>query len=155
MKVRLLAVGTRMPAWVTEGVEEYRKRLPRDFALHVEEIPPGQRGKNADLSRAMASEAERIRARLRGDEHVVALEVGGKAWSTERLAEQAEGWRLAGRDVVLLVGGPDGLAPELSAAADQRWSLSPLTLPHPLVRILLAEQLYRAWTLMVGHPYHR
>jgi len=121
----------------------------------VEEIPPGQRGKNADLSRAMASEAERIRARLRGDEHVVALEVGGKAWSTERLAEQAEGWRLAGRDVVLLVGGPDGLAPELSAAADQRWSLSPLTLPHPLVRILLAEQLYRAWTLMVGHPYHR
>ena len=78
-----------------------------------------------------------------------------RAWSTERLAEQAEGWRLAGRDVVLLVGGPDGLAPELSAAADQRWSLSPLTLPHPLVRILLAEQLYRAWTLMVGHPYHR
>ncbi len=155
MKVRLLAVGTRMPAWVTEGVEEYRKRLPRDFALQVEEIAPGQRGKNADLSRAMASEAERIRARLRGDEHVVALEVGGKAWSTERLAEQAEGWRLAGRDVVPLVGGPDGLAPELSAAADQRWSLSPLTLPHPLVRILLAEQLYRAWTLMVGHPYHR
>ncbi|MDR5901239.1 MULTISPECIES: 23S rRNA (pseudouridine(1915)-N(3))-methyltransferase RlmH [Halomonas] len=155
MKVRLLAVGTRMPAWVTEGVEEYRKRLPRDFALQVEEIPPGQRGKNADLARAMASEAERIRAKLRGDEHVVALEVGGKAWSTERLAEQAEAWRLAGRDVALLVGGPEGLAPELSAAADQRWSLSPLTLPHPLVRILLAEQLYRAWTLMVGHPYHR
>lgn len=155
MKVRLLAVGTRMPAWVTEGVEEYRKRLPRDFSLQVEEIPPGQRGKNADLARAMASEAERIRAKLRGDEHVVALEVGGKAWSTERLAEQAEAWRLAGRDVALLVGGPDGLAPELSAAADQRWSLSPLTLPHPLVRILLAEQLYRAWTLMVGHPYHR
>ncbi|MDY7115282.1 23S rRNA (pseudouridine(1915)-N(3))-methyltransferase RlmH [Halomonas sp. SSL-5] len=155
MKVRLLAVGTRMPAWVNEGVEEYRKRLPRDFTLTVEEIAPGQRGKNADLTRAMASEAERIRARLRGDEHVVALEVGGKAWSTERLAEQAEAWRLAGRDVALLVGGPDGLAPELSAAADQRWSLSPLTLPHPLVRILLAEQLYRAWTLMVGHPYHR
>lgn len=155
MKVRLLAVGTRMPAWVNEGVEEYRKRLPRDFALTVEEIAPGQRGKNADLTRAMASEAERIRARLRGDEHVVALEVGGKAWSTERLAEQAEAWRLAGRDVALLVGGPEGLAPELSAAADQRWSLSPLTLPHPLVRILLAEQLYRAWTLMVGHPYHR
>ncbi|MDT0499376.1 23S rRNA (pseudouridine(1915)-N(3))-methyltransferase RlmH [Halomonas sp. PAR7] len=155
MRVRLLAVGTRMPAWVTEGVEEYRKRLPRDFSLQVEEIPPGQRGKNADLARAMASEAERIRAKLRGDEHVVALEVGGKAWSTERLAEQAGAWRLAGRDVALLVGGPDGLAPELSAAADQRWSLSPLTLPHPLVRILLAEQLYRTWTLMVGHPYHR
>ncbi|MDR5891872.1 23S rRNA (pseudouridine(1915)-N(3))-methyltransferase RlmH [Halomonas mongoliensis] len=155
MRVRLLAVGTRMPAWVTQGVEEYRKRLPRDFALEVEEIAPGQRGKNADIPRAMAQEAERIRARLRGDEHVVALEVGGKPWSTEQLAEQAEGWRLEGRDVVLLVGGPDGLEAGLSASADQRWSLSPLTLPHPLVRILLAEQLYRAWTLMVGHPYHR
>ncbi|WP_253451101.1 23S rRNA (pseudouridine(1915)-N(3))-methyltransferase RlmH [Halomonas sp. Y3] len=155
MRVRLLAVGTRMPAWVTQGVEEYRKRLPRDFALEVEEIAPGQRGKNADIPRAMGQEAERIRARLRGDEHVVALEVGGKPWSTEQLAEQAEGWRLEGRDVVLLVGGPDGLEAGLSASADQRWSLSPLTLPHPLVRILLAEQLYRAWTLMVGHPYHR
>lgn len=155
MRVRLLAVGTRMPAWVNQGVEEYRRRLPRDFALEVEEIAPGQRGKNADIPRAMAQEAERIRARLRGDERVVALEVGGRPWSTEQLAEQAEGWRLEGRDLALLVGGPDGLAPELSAAADQRWSLSPLTLPHPLVRILLAEQLYRAWTLMVGHPYHR
>lgn len=155
MRVRLLAVGTRMPGWVNEGVEEYRKRLPRDFTLEIEEIPPGQRGKNADTARAVAVEAKRIRERLRGDELTVALEVGGKAWSTERLAKQAEAWRLEGRDVVLLVGGPDGLAPELSAAADQRWSLSPLTLPHPLVRIVLAEQLYRAWTLMVGHPYHR
>ncbi|MBB3140100.1 23S rRNA (pseudouridine(1915)-N(3))-methyltransferase RlmH [Halomonas organivorans] len=155
MRVRLLAVGTRMPDWVTRGVEEYRKRLPRDFALELEEIAPGPRGKNADTRRAVSQEAERIRARLKGDEYLVALEVGGKAWSTEQLARQAEGWRLEGRDVALLVGGPDGLDPMLSAAADQRWSLSPLTLPHPLVRILLAEQLYRAWTLMVGHPYHR
>lgn len=155
MRVRLLAVGSRMPGWVTQGVEEYRKRLPRDFALEVEEIAPGQRGKNADVGRAVALEAERIRARLRGDERVVALEVSGRAWSTEQLAREAEAWRLEGRDVALLVGGPDGIEPSLSAAADQRWSLSPLTLPHPLVRILLAEQLYRAWTLMVGHPYHR
>ncbi|MFG6136763.1 23S rRNA (pseudouridine(1915)-N(3))-methyltransferase RlmH [Halomonas sp. B23F22_10] len=155
MKVRLLAVGTKMPDWVTRGVEEYRKRLPRDFVLEVEEIAPGARGKNADTRRAIAQESERLRARLKGDEHLVALEVGGKTWSTEQLARQAEDWRLGGRDVVLLVGGPDGLDPALSASADQRWSLSPLTLPHPLVRILLAEQLYRAWTLMVGHPYHR
>ncbi|GEK72261.1 MULTISPECIES: 23S rRNA (pseudouridine(1915)-N(3))-methyltransferase RlmH [Halomonas] len=155
MKVRLLAVGTKMPDWVTKGVEEYRKRLPRDFALEIEEIAPGARGKNADTRRAIAQESERLRARLKGDEHLVALEVGGKTWSTEQLAAQAEDWRLGGRDVVLLVGGPDGLDPALSASADQRWSLSPLTLPHPLVRILLAEQLYRAWTLMVGHPYHR
>lgn len=155
MKIRLLAVGTRMPDWVSRGVEEYRKRLPRDFALEVEEIAPGQRGKNADVARAMAREAERIRARLRGGEHLVALEVGGKAWSTEQLAREADAWRHEGRDVVLLVGGPDGLESSLAASADQRWSLSPLTLPHPLVRILLAEQLYRAWTLLVGHPYHR
>lgn len=155
MRVRLLAVGNRMPSWVTEGVTEYRKRLPRDFALEVEEIAPGQRGKNADVARAIALESERIQARLKGDEHVVALEVGGKPWSTEQLAEHAAGWRLQGRDVALLVGGPDGLAPALSKSAHQRWSLSPLTLPHPLVRIVLAEQLYRAWTLMVGHPYHR
>ncbi|MCC5881637.1 MAG: 23S rRNA (pseudouridine(1915)-N(3))-methyltransferase RlmH [Halomonas sp.] len=155
MKIRLLAVGTRMPGWVNEGVEEYRKRLPRDFSLEIEEIAPGQRGKNADTAKAVALEAKRIRERLRGDELIVALEVGGRPWSTQRLAEEAEGWRLEGRDVVLLVGGPDGLAPELSATADRCWSLSPLTLPHPLVRVLLAEQLYRAWTLLVGHPYHR
>ncbi|MCE8019774.1 23S rRNA (pseudouridine(1915)-N(3))-methyltransferase RlmH [Halomonas sp. MCCC 1A11036] len=155
MKIRLLAVGTRMPEWVNDGVEEYRKRLPRDFSLEIEEIAPGQRGKNADTAKAVALEAKRIRERLRGDELTVALEVGGRAWSTERLAQEAEAWRLEGRDVALLVGGPDGLAPELSAAAERRWSLSPLTLPHPLVRVILAEQLYRAWTLMVGHPYHR
>jgi 23S rRNA (pseudouridine1915-N3)-methyltransferase len=155
MRVRLLAVGNRMPAWVTQGVEEYRKRLPRDFSLEIEEIAPGQRGRSADVGRAIALEAERIRARLKGDEHVVALEVQGSPWSTEQLAGQAEAWRLEGRDVALLAGGPDGLAPALSAQAHQRWSLSPLTLPHPLVRVLLAEQLYRAWTLMVGHPYHR
>ncbi len=155
MKIRLLAVGTRMPAWVNEGVEEYRKRLPRDFSLEIEEIVPGQRGKNADVARAIALEAQRIRERLRGDELTVALEVQGKPWSTEQLAREADAWRLSGRDVALLVGGPDGLAPELSRSAERRWSLSPLTLPHPLVRVMLAEQLYRAWTLLVGHPYHR
>ncbi|APX92817.1 23S rRNA (pseudouridine(1915)-N(3))-methyltransferase RlmH [Halomonas sp. 1513] len=155
MKFKLLAVGTKMPGWVEQGVGEYRKRLPRDFSLEVIEIAPGARGKNADIARAVASEGERMRERLKGNEQLVALEVGGKPWSTEQLAEQAAEWRLAGRDVALLVGGPDGIEPGLSASADQRWSLSPLTLPHPLVRILLAEQLYRAWTLLVGHPYHR
>ncbi|KXS37430.1 23S rRNA (pseudouridine(1915)-N(3))-methyltransferase RlmH [Modicisalibacter tunisiensis] len=155
MKVRLIAVGNRMPDWVERGVDEYRKRLPRDFALEIVEITPGARGKNADVARAVALEGQRMRDRLRGDELTVALEVGGKAWSTEWLAREADDWRHSGRDVALLVGGPDGLEPGLSAAADQRWSLSALTLPHPMVRLILAEQLYRAWTLLVGHPYHR
>lgn len=155
MKVRLLAVGTKMPGWVVEGIDTYRKRLPRDFSLEIEEIALGQRGKNADIAKARAQEAQRIGDKLRGDEYIVALEVKGKPWSTEQLAQEADAWRMSGRDVVLLVGGPDGLDPALSARADKAWSLSPLTLPHPLVRILLAEQLYRAWTLLVGHPYHR
>lgn len=155
MKLRMLAVGTKMPAWVDEGVETYRKRLPRDFTLEIEEIPLGQRGKNADVSKARLQESERIRAKLKGDEYLVALEVKGKTWSTPQLASEAGEWRMLGKDVVLLVGGPDGLDPALSAQADKTWSLSPLTLPHPLVRIMLAEQLYRAWTLLVGHPYHR
>lgn len=155
MRIRLLAVGNRMPDWVEQGVEEYRKRLPRDFALEIVEIAPGARGKNADVARAVAQEGQRMRERLRGGERLVALEVEGQSWSTRHLAREADAWRHAGSDVALLVGGPDGLEPGLSASADQRWSLSPLTLPHPLVRLLLAEQLYRAWTLLVGHPYHR
>lgn len=155
MKVRLLAVGNRMPDWVERGVEEYRKRLPRDFALEIVEIAPGARGKNADVARAVAQEGQRMRERLRPGERLVALEVQGQSWSTERLAREADQWRHAGGDVALLVGGPDGLDPGLSASTHQRWSLSPLTLPHPLVRLILAEQLYRAWTLLIGHPYHR
>ena len=155
MKIRLLAVGNRMPDWVEQGVANYRKRLPRDFALEIVEITPGVRGKNADITRAIAQEGRRMQERLRGNEHLVALEVKGQPWSTERLAHEADEWRHTGNDVALLVGGPDGLEPGLSATADQRWSLSPLTLPHPLVRLMLAEQLYRAWTMLVGHPYHR
>ncbi|QEA40312.1 23S rRNA (pseudouridine(1915)-N(3))-methyltransferase RlmH [Pistricoccus aurantiacus] len=155
MKIRLLAVGTRMPAWVEQGVEEYRKRLPRDFSLEIHEIALGSRGKHTDVTRAVAQEGARMRERLRDNEHRVALEVKGQPWSTERLAKEADLWRLEGRDVALLVGGPDGLDPVLTAGVDQCWSLSPLTLPHPLVRLILAEQLYRAWTLLVGHPYHR
>ncbi|WP_447556097.1 23S rRNA (pseudouridine(1915)-N(3))-methyltransferase RlmH [Vreelandella sp. EE22] len=155
MKVRLLAVGTKMPAWVEEGVNTYKKRLPREFNLEIEEIALGPRGKNADIAKARAIEGQRIREKLRGDELVVALEVEGKRISTEQLASEVGEWRMEGRDIVLLVGGPDGLEPSVSALAHKSWSLSALTLPHPLVRILLAEQLYRAWTLLIGHPYHR
>jgi 23S rRNA (pseudouridine1915-N3)-methyltransferase len=155
LKVKLIAVGTKMPRWVEQGYQEYAKRLPREFSLELIEIPPGNRGKNADIERAIRKEGELMMSRVQTSDHVVALEVLGKPWSTEQLAEQAERWQMSGQDVALLVGGPEGLAPECKQRANQQWSLSPLTLPHPMVRILLSEQVYRAWSLIQGHPYHR
>lgn len=151
----MLAVGTRMPGWVTQGVEEYRKRLPREMALEVIELSPGPRQKSADPAKAIRIEGDRLLSKIRDSELVVALDVEGKPWSTPALSERMRDWQMSGGDVSLLVGGPDGLDPRCLSRADLRWSLSPLTLPHPLVRVLLAEQLYRGWTLMTGHPYHR
>lgn len=155
MRIRLLAVGTKMPKWVTDGYQEYCKRLPPDFQLELVELQPGHRGKGADIQRAMRTEGDAMLAAIPKGDRVIALCVDGKHWSTEQLASQAEDWRMAGSNITLLVGGPDGLDPRCIALADQRWSLSALTLPHPLVRILLAEQIYRAWTLLQGHPYHK
>lgn len=155
MHLHLIAVGSKMPGWVEQGFQEYAKRLPPECALKLHEIPAGKRGKNADIVRLTRQEGERMAATIPKGALVVALEVGGKAWSTEQLATRLDSWLAEGRDVALLVGGPEGLEPGLSAAADERWSLSPLTLPHPLVRIVLAEQIYRAWSILKGHPYHR
>lgn len=152
-RLRLLAVGTRMPAWVQEGFEEYRKRLPRECALELREIALARRG--ADTARAVAEEGEALLGALGGDEFVVALEVGGTAVDTPGVARALARWRDEGRRAAFLVGGPDGLSDACRARADAQWSLSRLTLPHPLVRVLLAEQLYRAWSLLSGHPYHR
>ncbi len=155
MRIRMLAVGTRMPDWVEQGVAEYRKRLTRDVLLDVVEIPMAKRGKNTDVERAKRDEAQALLAAIPPGDGVIALDVKGQPWSTEALSSQMAKWLGEGRNLNLLIGGPDGLAPECVQRADQRWSLSPLTLPHPLVRILVAEQLYRAWTLLNGHPYHR
>ena len=155
MKIRLLAVGNKMPAWVEQGYQEYAKRLPRDCSLELVEISPGHRGKNASSDKAMQQEADALKKAIRPGEHVVALAVEGKPWSTERLSEELEGWRNQGGDVALLVGGPDGMTDDVLRLAKQRWSLSPLTRPHPLVRVLLSEQIYRAWTILQGHPYHK
>lgn len=145
-----------MPAWVEQGVAEYTKRLPHDFKVEFEEIPLGARRPGSDLKKALKQESDAILARLKNSkEKVIALDVLGKSWSSEQLAKQAGEWRMDGRDLALLVGGPDGLSPACLQLAEGRWSLSALTLPHPLVRVLLAEQLYRAWTLLSSHPYHR
>ena len=155
MNIHLLAVGNRMPGWVEEGYREYAKRLPAECALHLVEIPPGRRGKGADIARALREEGERMLKAIPGNSRVVTLEVEGRPWTTEALAQRLGDWMAGGRDVALLVGGPEGLSAECLARAEQRWSLSPLTLPHPLVRVLLAEQLYRAWSILRNHPYHR
>lgn len=155
MRARLIAVGERMPAWVAEGFGEYRKRLAHDLPLELIELKPGLRGKGRDDARAMADEGAAILAALPRDTHVVALDGRGKPWSSEDLATQLAAWRMSGRDLAFLIGGPDGHAADVLARADQHWSLGPLTLPHMLVRLVLAEQLYRATTLLAGHPYHR
>tara|TARA_R110002051_G_scaffold83393_1_gene147875 strand:- start:180239 stop:180673 length:435 start_codon:yes stop_codon:yes gene_type:complete len=144
-----------MPGWVEQGYQEYAKRMPPELPVELVEIPLATRGKNADVARLMRREGEQMLAATQPGERIVTLEVNGRNWSTEELAGQLETWRLEARNVNLMVGGPEGLADEVSARSEQRWSLSALTLPHPLVRILLAEQLYRAWTILNRHPYHK
>lgn len=144
-----------MPGWVAAGFAEYAGRLPRESALSLIEIPLARRTKTLAPDTAVAAEGERMLAKIRRDDFVVALDVGGKAVSTEALARRFGDWLQDGRDRAFLIGGPDGLASDCLARADWRWSLSPLTLPHGLVRVVVAEALYRAWSLLQGHPYHR
>jgi len=171
MRIQLLSVGRRMPTWVNEGFNEYAKRLPPSCALSLVEIEPAARGKGrgrghgkagqraqrsaAERDRLLAEEGERLLKATPSAALAIALDVDGRAWSTEALAAELAAWLAGGRDLALLVGGPDGLSRDCLARAEQRWSLSPLTFPHPLVRVILAEQLYRAWSLLQGHPYHR
>ncbi|WP_297795631.1 23S rRNA (pseudouridine(1915)-N(3))-methyltransferase RlmH [uncultured Marinobacter sp.] len=155
MRLRLICVGQKMPDWVSLGYTDYARRMPPELPLELVEIPMAHRGKNPDIARLMQKESDSILSAAGPRDRVVALEVGGRPWSTEKLANQLENWQQDGRDVSFLVGGPDGLADACRQRADQLWSLSPLTLPHPLVRILLAEQLYRAWSITRNHPYHR
>lgn len=144
-----------MPSWVNEGYHEYIKRFPQEYQFDLLEIDVGKRGKKTDFTRLHNAEAEHMLAAIPQDSHVVALDINGKHWSTEGLAKQLGQWRLQGLVVSLLIGGPDGLAPSCLRRADSCWSLSPLTFPHQMVRVIVAEQLYRAHTILTGHLYHR
>ncbi|MES9964111.1 MAG: 23S rRNA (pseudouridine(1915)-N(3))-methyltransferase RlmH [Candidatus Sedimenticola sp. 20ELBAFRAG] len=155
MNIYLISVGKKMPRWVQEGYQEYAKRLPGECALKLVEIAPGHRGKSADVARTVRDEGERMLKAIPDNCRVIALDVKGRSWSTEQLSEQLDGWMNDGFDLALLIGGPEGLAQTCLQRADGRWSLSALTMPHPLVRVVVAEQLYRAWSIIRNHPYHR
>jgi 23S rRNA (pseudouridine1915-N3)-methyltransferase len=144
-----------MPDWIEQGYEEYARRLKGECTLSLKEIPPGKRGKSVSVSRTIEEEGQRLLGSIPKGAHVVALDVLGKAWSTEQLASSMTRWMQQGQTISLLVGGPEGLSEACVQRADQRWSLSALTFPHPLVRVIVAEQLYRAYSINKNHPYHR
>lgn len=155
MQIQFICVGSKMPAWVEAGYQEYAKRLPPECRLQLIEIPLEKRTKTMTSEQYKEREGKRILAAIPAQSYVIALEVKGKAWNTIELSKQMQAWMQKGQDVCLLVGGPDGLSEECRARAQAQWSLSNLTLPHPLVRIVVAEQLYRAWSVLQNHPYHR
>jgi 23S rRNA (pseudouridine1915-N3)-methyltransferase len=155
MKIYLLAIGTKMPDWVTKGFEEYQHRLPAKCSLHLKEIPAEKRTKNINIKAIKEKEAAKLKAAIPQNSRIVALDVNGQTWSTEKLATRLQDWMMGGQDIALLVGGPDGLTHEILQLAQETWSLSKLTFPHPLVRVILSEQIYRAYTITENHPYHR
>lgn len=155
MRIQLIAAGTRRPAWERDGYQSYAKRLPRECALTLVEIPVSKRSPATDLARLVEREGESMLRAVAKGARVIALDEHGEACDTRTLSARLAAWMRDGRDVALLIGGPDGLAPACLSAAQSRWSLSPLTLPHGLARIVVAEQVYRAWSVLTGHPYHR
>ncbi len=155
MLIRILAIGNKMPSWVTEGYLEYAKRFTSSCFLELVEIPAEKRLKQSNIPKLIELEGNKLLSAIKPGNRVIALDVKGHSWSTPELATQMKNWHMEGRNIDLLIGGPDGLSSACLQKADIKWSLSPLTLPHPLVRILLAEQLYRAMSILQNHPYHR
>lgn len=155
MRLRILAVGPRQPAWVDQAVEEYRKRIRTPWRLELTVLEPAARSGGADVVRALEREGERALAALRERERVVLLDERGKAFTSRELAQRFAQLAQDAPDLALLIGGADGHAPAVRARAAESWSLGPLTLPHGLARVVLTEQLYRAQSLLLGHPYHR
>lgn len=155
MKLKILAVGQKMPSWVSTGYKEYEKRMPRECSLELLEIQPAKRTKQSNLAKVTEEEGKKILSLIKGSDHVVALEVMGKQWSTMGVAKKLSTWQGVNPSIIFIIGGPDGLSEDCLKRANEQWCLSKLTFPHPLVRVILAEQLYRGWSLMNNHPYHR
>ena len=155
MRVKVVAIGRRLPAWQQQGFEDYARRLPKECAMTLTEIPAATRTRSTPTAQAIDKESERMLAALGRNDYVIALDQPGARYSSEELAGLLDTWLTQGRDLALLIGGADGLSDACRSRAELRWSLSDLTLPHGLVRVLVAEQIYRAWSILRGHPYHR
>jgi len=155
VKLHVLAVGDRVPRWVNDACADYERRFPPHCPLFIKAVPTPRRGGNPDIARLKDKEFRSLSACLPKSALIVALAESGRAWTTDELSQQLDTWRQTEKEVAFLIGGPDGLAPAALAAAGHKWSLSPLTLPHALVRVVVVEQLYRALSIVEGHPYHR
>lgn len=155
MRIHLVAAGQKMPAWVDEACADFLKRMPAELRLNQILIPIIKRGKNADIQRIIRDESRNLLAAVPSGCQIVALDVLGKSISTEKLSNILDNWMQQGQDIALIIGGPDGVSDELLQQAVLKISLSNLTFPHPLVRVIVVEQLYRAWTILNNHPYHR
>lgn len=155
MRIKLLAVGTKMPSWVEQGYKEYSQRMPKLCELELIEIPAKKRGKNADTARILRDEAQALQDAIPKNTLIVALDRKGKHIDTEELARNMQNWIDESQDVAILIGGPEGIDPNYLAQAQRKWSLSAMTFAHPVVRVMLAEQLYRAWSINANLPYHR
>lgn len=155
LKITVITLGNKMPDWVTQGSNDYAKRFNDGIQLKVVEIPLISRGKSSDLSRIMEKESALMKAAIPSGARVIALEIEGKSFSSEELALKITQLQQTSSHLCFLIGGPEGLSPDVLQLAQDKWSLSKLTLPHPLVRILLLETLYRAWSIINNHPYHK
>ena len=153
MKLRIVSIGGKPPGWVSAGFTEYARRMPKDMPLTLEEVPAPKHG--ADPARSTRIEGEKMLSKVRDSDWAVALDETGTVLTSTQLATRMEHWRMQGRDVTFLIGGADGLAPDVRTRADEMLSLSALTFPHYMVRLILAETLYRSWSIASGHPYHR
>jgi 23S rRNA (pseudouridine1915-N3)-methyltransferase len=153
--IRLLAVGDRQPSWVDSAFSEYAQRLPRQWRFKLQALAPGKRSRGTSDANAIAAEGQKLLALLKPADFVVLLDEKGKQHTSAEFALRLSEWQSAGRDVSFIIGGPDGISEECRARSDYCWSLSGLTLPHAMARVLFVEQLYRAWSINAGHPYHR
>ncbi len=155
MKIHLIAVGKKMPEWVNAGFSEFSKRMPPELQINLIEITPSTRNKSTSIEKNIKEEGERIQSAIPDNSKLIVLDEKGKDFSSIALSKEMESWLPMGQDISIVIGGADGIDPVIKQQADEKWSLSSLTLPHALVRVVVAEQLYRAWSIMKGHPYHR